>query len=248
MQVNHETTRQILTTLEDLVEPAKIEIQTENKDYFGEPSGSDYVVLEKTNHVGFEVFGDEIRVDFFDDHQHFGRNYTFEEDVEADVFVAEAVALLRRLLSETLVKIETYRGKKRVRHEWFFLLPDGRKDSIGGPWLKPLFTFVNPFRKKTYTQTRWRFHGETGTFVIIGDDTVSVHSYDWDIMIEIHRNNGVYSYNLHRYRFDEEEVVYYWVPIDSPGASFFDTENAALRNAREAAKTYCSANKDRSVF
>lgn len=247
MQVNHDSTRQILSALEDLINTELVEIATENQDDSGCPTGSDYVMLEKTHRVGFEVFGEEIRVDFFDDHTHFGHNDTFEDAVDSNAFIAEAASLLRRLLSETLVTIETYRGRTRVRYEWFFLLSDGRKESIGGPWFAPLFTFVNPFRKKTYTQTHWRYHKETGTFVHIRDDTVSVHSYDWDIMIEISRTNGSYTYRVHRYFFDEEMAAFYWLAVETPGASFFDTESNALKYAKEAAKNYCAANRDRSI-
>lgn len=247
MQVNHEVTRQLLSALEDLLDMSRVEISTDNKDFLDRPSGSDYVTLEKENRIGFEVFTDEIRVDFFDDHTHFGRNNTFDEDVEGGQFLQQAVTLLRRLFSQTLVKTETYRGRKRIRYEWFFLCPDGRKESIGGPWLGPLLTFTNPFRRKTYRQSNWRYHKGTGTFVSVGDDTVSVHSYDWDIMIEINRTNGTYTYSLHRYVYDEEMAAFYWVPIELPGASFFDTEERALKAAKEAAKTYCVANPDRSI-
>ena len=247
MQLNHDATRQILLALEDLINTDLVEITTENQDYLGHPTDSDYVLLEKTNRVGFEVFGEEIRVDFFDDHTHFGHNYTFEDAAGSDAFIAEAVNLLHRLLSETLIKKEIYRGRTRVRYEWFFLCPDGRKESIGGPWFTPLFTFVNPFRRKTIQQTHWRFHRETGTFVHIRNDTVSVHSFDWDIMIEISHTNGVYAYSIHRYFYDEEMAVFYWVPVGTPGASLFDTESNALKHAKEAAKSYCAANRDRSI-
>lgn len=247
MQVNHDATRQILFALEDLINPELVEVTTNNLDYLGRPSGSDYVTLEKTSHIGFEVFADEIRVEFFDDHTHFGRNYNFDEDAKLEEFVQQATAFLRQLFSQTLVKLETYRGRIRTRYEWFFLCPDGRKESIGGPWFAPLFTFVNPFRRKTFQQTHLRFHKETGTFVRIGDGTVSVHSYDWDIMIEISRTNGVYTYSIHRYFYDEEMAVFYWVPVQTPGASLFDTESNALKHAKEAANSYCAANRDRSI-
>ena len=70
MQVNHDATRQILSQLEELIDLGRVEVSTDNKDYLGNPSGSDYAVLEKANRIGFEVFADEIRVDFFDDHTH----------------------------------------------------------------------------------------------------------------------------------------------------------------------------------
>lgn len=247
MQVNHEATRQILSTLEDLIDIGQVDISAENKDYLGRPSGSDYVTLEKANRIGFEVFADEIRVDFFDDHTHFGRNYNCDEDAQFDQSVEQATTFLRQLFSQTLVKLETYRGRTRTRYEWFFLCPDGRKESIGGPWFAPLFTFVNPFRRKTFQQTHWRFHRETGTFVRIGDDTVSVHSYDWDIMIEISCANGVYTYSIHHYFYDEEMAVFYWVPVQTPGASLFDTESNALQHAKEAAENYCAKNPGRSI-
>ena len=243
MQVNHDATRQILSQLEELIDLGRVEVSTDNKDYLGNPSGSDYAVLEKANRIGFEVFADEIRVDFFDDHTHFGRNYNFDENAPLEQYTMQTVDCLRRFFTQTLVKLETFRGRKRIRYEWFFLCPDGRKESIAGPMFAPLFTFTNPFRRKICRQSNWRYHRQTGTFVPIGEDSVSVHNYDWDMMIEIRCTNGSYSYSLQQYQYDEESEVFYWNCVNIPGAGFYDTEANALRHAKEAAKQFRTTRK-----
>lgn len=239
MQTNHEATKLILSQLTDLIDIGQVEISTNNTDYLGLPSGSDYVLLEKQHHIGFEVFEDEIRVDFFDDHTHYGRNYDFDENASMEEYVSQAVACLQRIFTQTLVKMETFRGYKQIiKYEWFFLCPDGRKESIAGVMYAHLFSFRNPFKKKICLQSNWRYHKESGTFVPICDDTVSVHSYDWNIMIEIRFANGSYSYCLQQYQFDEETCALYWKPIYTSGASFYDTEKNALCHAKEIAKQY----------
>lgn len=241
MQVNHENTKHLLSALEDLIDIRHVEITTDNKGYPGRPSDYDCVLLEKEKKISFEVFDKEIVVYFFDDHTHFYAD--FNED-----YFQEAIDCLRLLFSQTLVKIETFRGRVRTRYEWFFLQKNGRKDSIAGPWLAPLFTFVNPFRRKTYRESRWKYHRGTETFIQVHDDVVSLHSYDWDIMIQICHANGTFFFYLVRYFFDEELGVYYWRPIELPGKSLFDTEKKAFQAAKEAAKLYCASHKTRSLF
>lgn len=242
MQLNHNHTQHLLSALEDLIDIQHAEISSENTDYLGNPSGSDYVLLEKANHIGFEVFSDEIRVDFFDNHTHFGSNYIMDPDVDSEGYVRDALTLIRRLLCETLVKHEIYRGRTRIRYEWFFVNADGSKESIGGPWWKPLFTFANPFQKKRYQLSRWRYHRDTGSFLYIEDDVVSMHSYDWDIMIQIYQTNRAFSYRLEQYFYDEELGCFYWRPIAQDGKSLFETEKRAHQAAKDAAKIYCDAN------
>lgn len=245
MQLNHAHTQHLLSGLEDLVDIQRAQITTENTDYLGNPSGSDYVLLEKANRIGFEVFSQEIRVDYFDDHTHFGVNYAVDSDESPDGYVRDALALIRRLLSETLIQHEIFRGNTRIRYEWFFMNADGSKESIGGPWLKPLFTFANPFRKKRHQQSRWRYHRDTGTFLRIEDDVVSMHSYDWDILIQIYRTDSAFSFRLEGYFYDEALGSLYWRPITPDGKSLFATEKEALRAGADAAKLYCQAHSDR---
>ena len=242
MQVIRENTEQILHALDEWIDTSLVEIETRNADSCGHKTNSDYVILEKCNHIGFEVFSNEIRVDYFGNHTHFGRDNTISTE-----YTQQAIDFLRAIFSRTLVKMETYRGHKQIRYEWFVLSADGRKEWIGSHWNEPLFPFVNPFRRKTHKQTRWSFHRGTGTFVQVDDDTVSVHSYDWDILIEIRQANNVYTYSIHRYFYDEEMAVYYWMPVETPGASLFDTENNALRHAKTAAKGYCATHPNHDM-
>ena len=244
MKQNHHATQTILSGLSDLLIEKHIRISTENTDYRGRPSESDYVTVDQKNGIGFEVFHDETRVDFFDDHQHFGSHYT-----ETGDYIQDTISFLRRLLSSTLVKYETWKGRVRIRYEWYFLSEDGRKDPVAGPWLKPLLAFTNPFAKKETTLTYWQFHKDTGTFIQVTRDTVAVHSYDWDIIILIRQSGSAYTFGLERYFFDEEGTLdYFWTPLHISGISFYDTQEKALNAAKEAASQYCMENKNRSIF
>ncbi len=243
MRLNHPSTQTILDGLSDLISENHIHISTENTDYRGNPSGSDYVTVDQKNGIGFDVFHEEPRVDFFDDHRHFGDCYA-----ETSNHIQDTVDFLRRLLSCTLVNHEIRKGHVRIRYEWFFLNENGRKDSLAGPWLKPLFSFVNPFAKKEISVTYWQFHRETGTFIQITEDTVSVHRYDWDILIFIRQVSSAFSFQIERCFFDEEGTQdYYWTPLHLSCVSFYDTPENALRAASEAAEQYCRENKDRSI-
>ena len=244
MKLNHPSTQRILDSLSDLLRPDRLQISTENTDYRGKPSGSDYVTVDQKNGIGFEVFQEETRVDFFDDHRHFGSYYT-----EADDYVQETISFVRRLLSSTLVKAEDFKGRIRTRYEWFFLEDDGRRTPVAGPWLKPLLVFTNPFARKETTLTYWQFHKESGTFIQITADTVAVHSYDWDILIIIRQSGSAYTFALERRFFDEDETLdYFWTPLHIAGVSFFDSPESALLAAREAAEQYCREIKARSIF
>ena len=244
MKQNHHATQTILSGLSDLLSEKHIRISTENTDYRGRPSESDYVTVDQKNGIGFEVFHNETRVDFFDDHQHFGSHYT-----ETGDYVQDTITFVRRLLSSTLVKAEVFKGRIRTRYEWFFLEDDGRRTPVAGPWLKPLLVFTNPFAKKETTLTYWQFHKESGTFVQITGDTVAVHSYDRDILIFIRQSGSAYTFELERCFYDEEGAMdYFWTPLHISGISFYDTQEKALNAAKEAASQYCMENKNRSIF
>lgn len=244
MQLNHSATQTILEALSGLLNRDRLGISTENFDYKGNPSSSDYVTVDKAHTIGFEVFDGETRVDFFDDHRHFGPFYDGTGD-----YIQDTVLFLRRLLTSTLVKHEVWKGRVCLRYEWFFLRDDGRKASVAGAWLKPLFALVNPFAKKETSLTYWQFHRETGTFIQITGDTVCVHSFDWDILICIRQTGNSFTFEIERYFFDEDGTMdYFWEPLHLPGASFYDSREKALGAALEAAEQYCRENNDRSIF
>lgn len=48
--------------------------------------------------------------------------------------------------------------------------------------------------------------------------------------------------------FDEETTYFCWLPVDTQGRSFFDTEESALCAAKEDARLYCKTNPDRALF
>lgn len=239
---NHEATRHIIESMADLADNARLCVKTDNRDWQGNPSHSDYITIEQEHHIGVEVFGSETRVDYFDDHQHFGPNYSFDDQAD---YLQETIDFLRNLLTGSLVKVETFRGRTRIRYEWFFRNTEGQLQSAAGPWLAPLLTFCNPFRKKETVTSTWQYHRETGRFIQVSDHTVSIHKLDWDLMVEIRRIGNGYTFYLEQYiDAEDEDVVYsYWSPVSIPGTSIYDTEEKALAAAKEAAMRYRNTHK-----
>ena len=232
--MNHSETQRIIDELSDLVDPRFITLSTDNQDWLGRPSHSDYLTIEQEHGIGVEVFAGETRVDFFDDHTHFGMPYTFDDDIDP---IVQTVEFLRQLLSMHLVKHEVYRGKLRTHYEWFFVRPDGTRESVAGPWLPPLLSLYNPFRKKRHEQSHWRYDRNTGRYVQFSDQTVSIHAIDWDIYIHIERTGKGFSYFVEQLNLPEDDAPY-WAPLSLPGISIFDTEENALSAAKEAVKEH----------
>lgn len=154
--MNFEITKEILNSLTPYINADKISISTESKDWKGKPYESDFVNIDSTNDVGFEVFENEIIVFYFTDHHHF---YAEEETT----FPTLAKEFLTQLLTTRLRCIETYRGKKLVKDNYYFVYDNKDTESIGGTFWN-LRCFLNPFTKKTQKSTTWIYDKEIGQF------------------------------------------------------------------------------------
>lgn len=230
MNTIYPETKQILDALGETVELHHVTITTENTDWRGRPYRSDYVVLEQEHKIGFEVFHNEIIAYYFGDHCHF-EDYTSDLTEGMLPYPQRAIEFLRRFFTTPLQRLEKRKGHHLLRSEWFFLLPDGRKESIAGPWFGKLFT--NPFTRPWIELTNWYYNKFTGNFYETeeNDAVVRVIEVKCDLLLEIHRKNNVYTYSLIQHIFDEEDLFWYWSPKHSPGVHLFDTEERAIQAA-----------------
>lgn len=196
----------------------------------------DFVLLEKEHYVGLEVHENEIIVYFFKDHRHF-EDYTSELEEGDTPYLQRAADFLHRLFTTPLQIMEKRKSGKLLRRELFFLLPDGRRESVDGPWLERLFS--NPFVKPVYDLTNYSYHKESGQFHNVQDGTAitKVLNLDDRLLVEIHkRADGTFTYAILEHIFDEEEYDFFWTPIGTD-CSLFDTEEKALQAAKDKAVT-----------
>lgn len=230
MNTIYPETKQILDALCVICELRHIIHTTENTDWRGKPYRSDYVIIEQEHRIGFEVFRNEILAFYFGDHCHF-EDYTSELTEGMLPYPQRAIEFLRRFFTTPLQRMEKRKGHRLLRCEWFFLLPDGRKESLAGPWFGKLLS--NPFSRPRIELTNWYYNKFTGSFyeTVENDVVVRVLELRSDLLLEIHRKNNVYSYSFIQHTFDEDDLFWYWSPLSSPGINLFDTEERAIQAA-----------------
>lgn len=235
MNAIYRETEQILDALLDVCELRHISISTENTDHRGRPYRSDLVVIESEHKIGFEVFDHEIIAFYFNDHHHF-EDYTSDLSDDEPNYIQRAIEFLRRFFTSPLQFLEKRKGRHIIRSEWFFLLPDGRKESIAGPWLERPFT--NPFTKPSISLTNWYYNKFSGHFyaTVENDIVTKVIEARWDILLEIHQKGSSYTYSIMQWIFDDHEMDWFWTQADHR-VSLFDTEEKAIQAAKEEAKT-----------
>lgn len=224
-------TGEILDALRDICDPKNITIKNEHTNWHGKPYRSDYVILEAEHKVGFEVLENEIIAFYFGDHCHF-EDYTSELAEGQAPYVQRAIDFFRRFFTTPLQLLEKRKGRRKIRSEWFFLLPDGRKESIAGPRLVLL---TNPFVKPTASQAKWSYCKAAGQFFCIAENSTIV-PIQGDILLEIHKRDGMYSYTILQNLYDAYSDDYFWTPAGQ-GCSLFDTEEKAIQAAKDEAKT-----------
>ncbi|MBQ7344442.1 MAG: hypothetical protein IJW45_00075 [Oscillospiraceae bacterium] len=219
-----------MDALRDVCDLRHISVSTENTDHRGRPYRSDFVVIEPEHKIGFEVFHNEIIVFYFNDHRHF-EDYSNDLADDGPDHVQRAIEFLRRFFTSPLRSLEKRKGKHIIRSEWFFLLPDGRKESIAGPWIERIFT--NPFIRPSISLTNWHYDRSRGRFYATAENDIvtKVIEARWDILLEIHKTGDVYTYSIMQRSFDEEGMDWFWMPRDR-NISFYDTEEKAIEAAK----------------
>lgn len=232
--MNFQTTQLLLEDLKTYCDLEDIRISTDNTDWSGCPYQSDFVTLIECQDVGFEVFANEIIVFYFTDHVHF-EDYSGDLEEGDSDYIQRAREFLKQLFTLPLRKYEIYKGKKLRGDKYYFLLPNGEEERIGGTWYG-LLGLLNPFAKKRTTAETWQYDAEQKRFTSVSPwvydpaavNTIAIGS-QWHI--EIYENNGVYTYQIFHLEFDDYGSRYFWLPHNEGCGSFFDTEERAAADA-----------------
>lgn len=161
--MNYDITNEILEALKPYIGNANITLSTENKDWKNRDYNSDFVTIDKKNHIAFEVFENEIIVFYFSDHCHF-EDYSSELRAEQPPFHERAKDFLLELFQYPIRHVEIFKGKTLSSEKYFLLYHDGREDEcIGNTWFG-LERFINPFSKRTSRSTIWQYDQSKGCF------------------------------------------------------------------------------------
>lgn len=236
--LNYEITQQLLDAISPYFDLNGITITTENKDWKGRSYRSDFVKLIYKNNVSFEVFDNEIIISYFTDHVHF-EDYIFDlEDGEPD-FVTRAREFLVQLFTMPIRRLEKYRGKTLVSDQYFFVMPDGQEERIGGTWYG-LVKLINPFAKKHTHFTTWYYDIKKNCFTAAqpwkpDPNAVEVIKIA-DKYIEIFEKRKAFTFTIWQKEYDDYYCMYYWTPLDHGVASYFDTKKKAIEAAKEMLK------------
>lgn len=237
--MNFRTTSALLEAIQAHIGNSSIDITTESKDWRNRCYESDFVNIDAKNHVGFEVFKNEIIVFFFTDHYHF-EDYSSElPDGEAN-YIERAKSFLKGLFEYKIRHVEYYRGKTLSSEKYFLLYNDGREDvCIGRTWFG-LSKFINPFGKKSMRSTTWQFDKAKGVFTTrqpkaTDPNAVEVIDVSDDCYIEIFNNHNVYTYNITELEYDDYFGILYWAPaVNILPTGMYDTMEKAVDAAKEA--------------
>ena len=161
--MNFETTSILLEVLKPYTENSVVDSSSDNEEWRNRSYKADLVTIDADNHVGFEVFDNEIIVFYFTDHYHF-EDYTSELQNEQDNYIERAKAFLEKLFENKIRHVEYYKGKSLSSEKYFIIYHDGREDEyIGGTWFG-FSKFINPFGKKSVHSTIWQFEKSKGVF------------------------------------------------------------------------------------
>lgn len=205
--MNYETTSILLEAIQPYIANVSVEISTENKDRRDRSYESDLVYIDPRNHVGFEVFENEIIIFYFTDHCHF-EDYSSEHQDDEENYVDRAKAFLIELFQCEIQNFEYYRGKKLSSEKYYLLYNNGRdRKCIGHTWFG-LVRLINPFGKKFVRARTWRFDQGKGIFTIRtpktpDSDAVKVIDISEDCYIEIFHDHNVYTYRIMETYYDD---------------------------------------------
>ena len=241
MKLNFEITSVLLEALKPYLENSVVDISTDNTDWRNRNYKSDLVTIDAKNHVGFEVFENEIIAFYFTDHYHF-EDYTSELQDGEEIYIERAKHFLKELFEYKIRHVEYYKGKTLSSEKYIVMYHDGREDEcIGNTWYG-LSKFINPFVKKSMHSTTWQFDKSKGVFTTrqpksVDPNAIEVIDINEDCYIEIFKNHNAYTYDIMEIDFDDYFGIYYWAPaINIIPSGLYDTKENAINSAMEVLK------------
>lgn len=152
---NFETTSKLLDALRPYIGNLNVSVQKES-------NGSDYIIIDGKNNVGFEVFADEVIVYYFTSHLHFA-DYGVEPAEGEEDYRKRAADFLSELFQYQIRHVEFLKGKRLYSEQYYIVYQDGREAECIGR-IRRLTCFFPLFARKSTRETMWRFDREKGCF------------------------------------------------------------------------------------
>ena len=164
--MNYYITEDLLNVAHKLAPNSNIKITCTNKDWRGREYRSDLVTIDETNHVGFEVFENEIIAYFFSEHHHF-EDYSSSIDEGEPTFIDRMEGFLNDLFTCTIRYEKQYKGKMLISERYVFVHEDQTEDCPAGVWVHGFLVRLIPFLRKHTEYKLWKFDTQKGIFVDI---------------------------------------------------------------------------------
>jgi hypothetical protein len=162
--LNYPATKELLNIVKELAPNSNIDISCTNKDFRGHEYQSDLVTIDETNHIGFEVLGNEIIVFYFSEHHHF-EDYSSTLDEDEPDFIARTKNFLKDLFTCTIRYEKAYKGKTLISERYVFVHDDQTEDCPAGVWIHGLLVRMIPFLHKRTEYILWQYDIQRGVFV-----------------------------------------------------------------------------------
>ncbi len=124
----------------------------------------DLVMVDETNHIGFEVFENEVIVFYFSEHHHFEDYSSYLEDGEPN-YADRVQEFLKDLFTCTIRHEKTYKGKTLIAERYVFVYEDKTEDCPAGVWIHGLLVRLNPLLKKSTESVFWKYDMQSGVFL-----------------------------------------------------------------------------------
>lgn len=166
IESNYSITENLLNIVREFAPNSTIQISSSNKDWQGREYKSDYITIDEKNHVGFEVFENEIIAFYFSEHHHF-EDYSSSPAEDEPDFVDRMRIFLRNLLTCTIRHEKTYKGKVLIKERYIFIHKDKTEECPAGYWIHNLFIRVIPFLSKQSEYRLWKYNDQNGFFIEI---------------------------------------------------------------------------------
>lgn len=162
--MNYGTTQELLEIVKELAPNSSISISCVNKDFRGLEYQSDLVTIDETNHVGFEVFENEIIAFYFSEHHHF-EDYSSSPDDDEPKYADRMKEFLKDLFTCTIRHEKKFRGNVLISERHIFVYPDKTEECPAGVWVHGLLIRLVPFLRKRTECTSWKYDIQSGVFV-----------------------------------------------------------------------------------
>ena len=240
IKLNFKTTSIIINELKKYIDFSIIKVSTNYKISHSRECKSDLITIDANNHIGFEVFENEIIVFYFTNHTHFDDNSLELQNGEQN-YVERAKELLINLFKYKIRHIKFYKGKTFYYEKYLIIYNDGREECIGKTCFSHL-KLINPFLHKSIHSTTWQFDKSKNMFSTrqpknIDHNAIEVIDINEYCYIEIFRKNNVYTYEITALEFDDCHGMYYWSStIDVLPSGLYYTKEDAIKYAMIALK------------